>query len=159
MRSYYRVCGRVDHLAALQVDRDHRDMDWCCDTDTRANLYFSFQSRLDKSQCMSAASVPFLLCFLLLSHVPVSPICQDIQLRNYYSGFPTPVHWLMPFAQSLSPHWALRPSLGASPAGIALQVGGREMCCSVRGLCVLRCGYSSVDSIYALAVGQSSAFV
>jgi hypothetical protein len=65
----------------------------------------------------------------------------------------------MPFAQSLSPHWALRPSLGASPAGIARQVGGREMCCSVRGLCVLRCGYSGVDSIYALAVGQSSAFV
>ena len=137
------------------------DMDWCCDTDTRANLYFSFQSRLDKSQCMSAASVPFLLCFLLLSHVPVSPICQDIQLRNYYSGFPTPVHWLMPFAQSLSPHWALRPSLGASPAGYCPSVGGREMCRSVRRLCVcvLRCACSGSDVVSAGVVGQSSAFV
>jgi hypothetical protein len=163
LRSYYRVCGGVDHFAALQVDRDHGDMDWCCDTNTRANLYLSFQSRLDKSQCMFTASVPLFLCFILceLSHVPVSPICQDIQLRNYYSGFPTPVHWLMPFAQSLSPHWALRPSLGASPAGIARQVGGREMWCCVRWLCVcvLRCVYSGPGVMYALAVGQSSAFV
>jgi len=74
---------------------------------------------------MFAASVPFLIHEVF--HIPVSPICQDIQLGNCYSGFPTPAHWLMPFAQSLSPHWALRPSLGASPAGIARQVGGREM--------------------------------
>jgi len=111
------------------------------------------------STCSQQESPPSLLREMF--HVPVSPICQDIQLRNYYSGFPTPAHWLMPFAQSLSPHWALRPSLGASPAGIARQVGGRGMCCSVRRLCgcVLHCAYSGPDVVYALAVGQSSAFV
>ena len=145
------------------MDRDHGDMNWCCDADAWADLYFSFQSRLSESQFMFTASINFLPCFLLrdLLHVPVSPICQDIQLRNYYSGFPTPVHWLMPFAQSLSPHWALRPSLGASPAGYCPSVGGREMGCCVRWLClcVVRCVYSGSDVVYAVVVGQSSAFV
>lgn len=77
---------------------------------------------------MFAANLPPIICEVF--HVPVSPICQDIQLGNCYSGFPTPAHWLMPFAQSLSPHWALRPSLGASPAGCC---PSGEMCCCVRG--------------------------